>query len=253
MFFTNLVMLSRRTVKFAACMLAGLLASPALGEEKIHLVTESYAPMNFTENGELAGVSVDLLHKVMADAAIPYDMEIMPWARAYSLAESQNGYCVFTTVHNQERDQKFQWVEPLLHGFAYLIKKKGSEVKAASIEEATQYLVGTQRGDYTVGVLEARNFKKIDLAANIDVTLNKLLKGRIDLMPMTGPLLVELQGKGIPIEPIQVLAQDVNGLACNKQVSPATIAKMQASLDKFIADGTQARIFDRYGWVEKLK
>ena len=41
----------------------------------------------------------------------------------------------------------------------------------------------------------------------------------------------------------------VSALACNKSVPDALIAKLQARLDRLIADGTQQRIFDRYNLV----
>jgi polar amino acid transport system substrate-binding protein len=251
-YFTRPYLQNRFTRFFAALLIAGL-ACPALAADKIHLVTESYPPMNYSENGQLKGVSVELLQKAMADSGVAYDMEVMPWARAYALAENEKGYCVFTAVHNAERDKKFQWVEPLLHGYAYLIKKKGSDVHAKTIEEARKYLIGTQRGDYTVGVLKSMQFDRIDLASEINLTLNKLLMGRIDLMPMAGQLVVELQKKGTEIEPLLLLVSNVNGLACNKNIPPETVAKIQESLNKRIADGTQAAIFKKYGFVEGVK
>ena len=112
-----------------------------------------------------------------------------------ALAENRNGYCVFTTVHTEERDTRFQWVEPLLISYNYLVKSADSDVQAATLEEARQYLVGTQLGDYTADLLENLQFKRIDRASDINVTLNKLLLGRIDLMPMAGTLVDELRQK----------------------------------------------------------
>lgn len=248
-------LLRRSKSSLTACgalLLAAVAASPATADS-IHLVTESYPPFNYTDNGKLKGLSVELMHKVMEAAKLPYDMELMPWARAITLAEHNDGYCVFTTVHNKERDRRFQWVEPLLTSHAYLIKSTGSDVHAKTIDEAKQYLVGTQRSDYSVDILEAKQFKRIDLASEIDVTLNKLLLGRIDLMAMAGILVYELQEKGTPIEPVLVLAENINGVACNKSIPRETIAKMQDSLNKLIADGTQAAIFKKYSFNEGVQ
>jgi polar amino acid transport system substrate-binding protein len=187
------------------------------------------------------------MHLIMADAGLEYDMELMPWARAIALAENRNGYCVFTTVHNKERDTRFQWVEPLLTSYSYLVKSADSKVRAATLGEARQQLVGTQLGDYTVDILESLQFTRIDLASDIEVTINKLLLGRIDLMPMAGSLISELQQKGIPVKPLLVLNKSLNGVACNKEIPAETIAKMQASLDKLTEDGTWDGIFKKHG------
>ncbi len=221
--------------------------------DPIHLVTEEYPPFNYQEDGELRGLSVELMEAIMADAGLEYDMAIMPWARAVSLAENTPGHCVFTTVHNKARDNRFAWVQPLLTSYSYLVKKSGSPVKAETIEDARGYLVGTQRGDYTVGVLEEKGFKRIDLAAEFGVSLKKLLMGRIDLMPMAGTTAREEILKGTPIETTLLLVQNPNGVACNKDIDPAALAAMQASLNKLIENGTREAIFKKYGFVEGVK
>ncbi|MCO6185462.1 ABC transporter substrate-binding protein [Rhizobium sp. L1K21] len=248
-------MMMKRKCKYATTFAAliGFTAlcaghSPTLAAEKIHLVTEQYAPFNYSENGVLKGLTVELVEAVMNDAGLEYDMHIMPWARAIALAENKADHCVFATVHTSERDKRFKWVEPLVTARNYLTKWTGSDVHAETIEEATQYLVGSQLGDYTVDVLKSKGFERLDITSEIDLTLNKLIKGRIDLMPMADAMLKEKQAAGIPIEPMLVLTKVINSVACNKDMSDDVIAKMQASLDRITANGTKAAIFDKYGF-----
>lgn len=246
-----MVILKLRLIQKAAFFfMCAALSMGAAAANPLHLVTESYPPYNYAEDGELKGLSVELMQLIMADAGLEYDMELMPWARAIALAENKNGYCVFTTVHTKERDTRFQWVEPLLISYNYLVKSADSNVQAATLEEARQYLVGTQRGDYTADLLEGLQFKRIDLASDIEVTLNKLLLGRIDLMPMAGTLIDQLRQKGISVKPLLVLTKALNGVACNKEIPAETIAKMQASLDKLTEDGTWDSIYKKHGFKQ---
>ena len=247
-----MVLLKLRLIQKAAFfhLCAALAMATAAIASPLHLVTENYPPYNYAEDRELKGLSVELMHLVMADAGLEYDMELMPWARAIALAENKNGYCVFTTVHTEERNTRFQWVEPLLISYNYLVKRADSNVQAATLEEARQYLVGTQRGDYTAELLESLQFKRIDLASDIEITLNKLLLGRIDLMPMAGTLVDELRQKGTPLKPLLVLTKALNGVACNKEIPAETIAKMQASLTKLTEDGTWDSIYKKHGFKQ---
>jgi len=199
----------------------------------------------------LKGISVELMHLLMADAGLDYDMELMPWARAISLAENRNGYCVFTTVHTKERDKRFEWIGPLFTNHSYLVKSTNSNVQAPTLEAARKYLVGTQLGDYTVGVLEGLQFTRIDLASNIDITINKLVLGRIDLMPMAGSLVDELQTKGVLVTKLMTLNESPQSVACNKEIPAPAIARMQASLDKLIENGTWDTIFAKHGLNRK--
>jgi polar amino acid transport system substrate-binding protein len=232
-----------------AVALCALSLSPAQADP-LHFVIESYPPSNYMENGVLKGTSVDLMKAVMADAGIEYDIELMPWARAYALAQSKEDYCVFSTAQTPEREKLFQWVGPLLKGYNYLVRKKGSNVQANTLEEARKYIVGTQREDYTAAILRAERFERIDETSQLDLTLNKLLLGRVDLMPMGLQRLEELQAKGVQIEPVVILATSIYSMACNLHVPKALIAKMQASLDKMIANGTKTAIFKAYNQVE---
>lgn len=218
--------------------------------EPLQLLTEAYPPYNYQEDGLLKGLAVDLVKAVMDDAGVKYDMKIQPWARAYGLALNTADHCVFSTVHTPERDALFEWVEPLFGTEQYLVRKTGSNVNPANLEDAKRYLVGTQLGDYTEGLLKQGGFTRVDVTSEIDLTIKKLLAGRIDLMPMAASMVTDLQKKAVPVEPAVIFTRSVDSLACNKKTSPETLAKMRASLKKLIADGTQAGIFQRYKFTE---
>lgn len=228
-------------------LLALLVFTTSAHAETIKLNTEDYRPFNFREGNEYKGVGVEQVNLLMKDAGLDFSMEMMPWARAINLAATQPNNCVFTAVHNAERHPKFKWIEPLLKNRTVLVRKAGSDVNPGTIEEAKSYVVGTQRDDYTQNILEAHNFPKIDLAANQNLSLKKLLSGRIDLMPVSEDYYAGLKSEGNPIEVAVILAEDIYSIACNKSISDEIISKMQASLNKLIADGTQAALFKKYG------
>jgi polar amino acid transport system substrate-binding protein len=222
-------------------------ASPAMAQDTITFTTEDYPPYNFVENGAYKGVGYDQVMIILKETGIDHTVELMPWARAYAMAQSEAMTCVFTTAHTPERDQQFKWVQPLGHDRNIMAKKAGSAVHASNIDEARAYRVGTQRDDYTQTFLEKNGFEKIDLAASLDLTLKKLESGRIDMIPLSEKFYYDLVERGKPLEIQFVLTEQTFALACNKSVSDALIAKMQASLDKLIADGRQKAIFKQYG------
>lgn len=218
--------------------------------ETIHLVTESYPPFAYEQNGVIEGVSTDILKAVMADAGLDYDISVRPWARAYALASTEKDHCVFSTVHTTERDAKFAWVEPLFLGEAYLVRKIGTPVTPATLEEARPFRIGSQLGDYTVDILKARGFTRVDLAPEIDLTVKKLLAGRIDMMPMAASMITEERRKGVPIEPVVMLVANINALACNPDTPHEAVERMRHSLRKINTDGTRDAIFAHYDFHE---
>lgn len=233
-------------MKFLLAAIVTLLATSAAAEP-LKLVTEDYPPYAFRENGVLKGTSVEQLELVMKATGQDHTMEIMPWARALTLAETQPMYCVFTTTHNDERDAKFKWVEPLLSGRTLLVRRTGSDVNPADLQAASGYLVGATRDDFTADLLKAKGFAKLDLVTDFNLSLKKLLAGRIDMMPIAEDYYAKLRRDGIAIERVLVLSEQIFSLACNKSVPDAEITGMQAALDRLVADGTQAALFKKYG------
>src|ERR1700741_3112955 len=104
--------------------------------ETISFITEDYPPFAYRDGKDVKGATVDEINAIMADVGTPYTIDVMPWARAYSLAQTAPFTCAFVTAHNAERDKLFKWVEPLLIDHNILIKHRGSDVQAKDLDEA---------------------------------------------------------------------------------------------------------------------
>ncbi|TDK39010.1 transporter substrate-binding domain-containing protein [Rhizobium deserti] len=229
------------------------LASPALSEPThadapIALTTESYPPFSYREaDGTYRGVGIDQVTIIMREADLPYTIEIMPWARAITLAETQPRHCVFAAARTPDREPRFKWVVPLFIDVNILVRHAASAAKAATMDEARQFTIGTHREDYTEDLLKRLDFPKIDLSPDLDATLRKLLGQRIDMMPMSEGVYAKLKAEGMPIERVMAFSQQQLGMACNKDVPDAEIARMQTALDALIRQGDQKVILSRYG------
>lgn len=228
-----------------ALLSAFVFITPAQSAD-IKLTTEDYAPFNYKDGDNIVGLGADQVFEIMKRAGISYEVEMGQWTRAIGLAERETNYCVFTTAHTDERNDKFQWVEPLTSSKTYLIKKVGSDVNPASLEEAKTFSVGTQSGDYTESLLKNEGFSKIDTAKNYETSIKKLLAGRVDLVPATEDYFQSLKADGVDVEQALVLSTLNFAVACNKATDPELIKKMQTALDSMIADGTQEKILSKY-------
>ncbi|GAB4391476.1 MAG: transporter substrate-binding domain-containing protein [Kiloniellaceae bacterium] len=235
-----------KSLAVAALAAALLLPRPGAAEEKLRLTTEQYAPFNFEKGGQIVGLGADQVREIMRRSGLAYEMELLPWSRAIGLARERTMTCVFTTAHTVDRDTHFKWVEPLLVERTLLIRAAGSGVTAASVAEAKTYRTGTQTGDYTVELLRNAGFTEIDLARDLDLTLKKLLSGRVDLMAVSESFVHRLQAEGVPVEEVAVLFEQVFSIACSPKTPDAVVSRMQKALTGLIADGTQAEILARY-------
>ncbi|MGQ3211065.1 MAG: substrate-binding periplasmic protein [Shinella sp.] len=234
-----------KTLLLTLCLSLAPLSAPLA--ETLHFVTEEYAPFNYTKDGKLTGIAVDQIEVIAKAAGIDYTMEIMPWARAFATAESQPKTCVFTTGYNRERADRFLWVNPLLKDEMVLLKRKDGSKGPTTIKDALSLKAGSQRGDFAVEALEEMGFKDIDLAADIDISVRKLLSARIDLMPTSIKTYENLVKQGQPVEKAMLMAGQIYGLACQKDTPPDLVKRLQAELDTLIENGEQDRIFTAYG------
>jgi polar amino acid transport system substrate-binding protein len=236
-------------MKTALLLLASfILASDAAAQNPIVFVTESYPPFSYQEpGGKYRGAGIDQIEIIMQKTQVPYTVEILPWARAIAMAETQARHCVFAAARTAEREARFKWVVPLFIDRSILVRHGGSKVSAATMDEAKEYTVGTHRADYTEGLLRSFGFPKIDLSSDIDTTLRKLLEDRIEMMPMSEGVYEKLRAAGTAIEKVIVFSEQYLGIACNRATPDELIATMQANLDRLIKDGVQTAILGRYG------
>ncbi len=234
-----------KTLLLTLCLSLAPFSAPLA--ETLHFVTEEYAPFNYSKDGKIIGIAVEQVEAMAKAAGIDYTIEIMPWARAFAMAESQPMNCVFTTGYNRERADRFAWVNPLLKDEMVLLKRKDGSKGPANLQDALAMKVGSQRGDFAVEALEGLSFKEIDLAADIDISVRKLLSGRIDLMPTSIKTYENLVKQGQPVEKAMLMAGQIYGLACQKDTPPDLVKRLQAELDTLIEDGEQDRIFTAYG------
>jgi polar amino acid transport system substrate-binding protein len=227
-------------------LFAFLMLPTAAAAQTVSFFTEEYAPFNYRDGKVIKGATVEQVEKVMADIGVDYTLELVPWARAYGMAQTTPMTCVFATAHNGLRDPLFKWIEPLLVDRNILIKAKNSKVAADDLEDAKKYLVGTWREDYTETTLKEKGFPKLDVASDFNATLRKLLGGRIDMMPISELYFDKLKQEQ-PLEMVTVLSTQPMGVACQKDFPEDLRRRMQVALDKLIADGTQRQIFKKYG------
>lgn len=212
----------------------------------IVMLTEEYPPFGFTRGGEIVGSSVDQVRRIMAEVHPDYRLDIMPWARAIATAESSPDTCVFTTTLLPERKDRFKWVLSLNDDVLALVGRSGAGSRPVSIEAAKTLPVAVYRGDSGEIFAKANGFQRLDSAPSLELSLKKLLAGRVDLMLLSSSTVDDLRERGEPLEIIFNVETTRSGIACNPAVPDETIAAMQSSLDRLIADGFQAETVRRY-------
>jgi polar amino acid transport system substrate-binding protein len=203
--------------------------------DMLHLETEEYPPLNFVApygDNQITGISTEILRDVMIRAGILYDLELLPWERAYEDALKLPHHCVFSTTVTDERKALFKWVGPVATNKWVMYAAAGSAIGAKTLEDVRPYRIGGYVGDAEAQYLKQQGFN-IEETPSADLNVFKLAQGRIELWA-TSSMLATYLAKVDSIPPPKALfsfKEVPMALACNRDLDDAMVGKMQAALD----------------------
>ena len=212
-----------------------LFSQSALAERWL-AVTENAPPLQYMLDGDIKGVSTQLVRDVLEEAELSATFDMYPWARAMDVAMKRPNTLLFSTIRNSERESQFHWIGKLGRfqlGFVGLKTNLSLEIR--QIEDATQYVIGAMRDDYTHQFLLGNGFTADSLIvrSSLQELMDLLYKGRIDAFIIDRHLVCDLaQMYTFDCEQlhmvynIEALSVDVY-LAANKDSSSAEIKRLQ--------------------------
>lgn len=199
----------------------------------------------------VTGFATEKIRLIMERTGIDYEIVMLPWMRAYTLAEKTADTCVYSTTRVPEREPLFKWVGPTHENDWTLFGRADRAYKIASIEDARKYRIGAYNGDVRSEALIAEGFN-VDTVQDKLANPRKLMVGRIDLWASSvrvGSALVAENGWAGQIVPVLTFKRTELYLACNPSVPDALIAKMNATLRAMNSEGVSSAIERRYNYV----
>ena len=230
------------------CWVFYILFSSAVSAQTFQLKTENYPPFNLdNSDGEIIGISTDIVEALFKRADVKYELELLPWQRAYRLALEEANHAVFSTTQTTKRQQLFKWVGPIVDNNWVFLKQAGSNIVLKDLNDAKKYRVGGYRGDATALYLESKGFK-IDYVPKDYLNARKLDRGRIDLWA-TGQLLGPYYAKENGVENLEealIFNKTIMSIAFNINTSDKIIRKLNQELELMQSEGVLDLIKAKY-------
>jgi polar amino acid transport system substrate-binding protein len=230
-----------------------VLAVVSVQAQTLKVVTENYPPYNYTENGKVVGFSTEVVQEVLDRADLDYEINAYPWARTYSLAQSQPNTLIYSIGRNEKREKLFKWVDVIAPYNVYLYKMKGNDnVKVSNLNEAKNYKIGCVRKDVRTDYLEGHGFNNLDQTNSDVINLKKIFNGRIDLYPtdeIGGAYLAKQEGfDASKLEKVFFIEDLSSGLymAFSLKTDDAIVNKCKKALAEIKDDGTFEKIKAKY-------
>jgi polar amino acid transport system substrate-binding protein len=218
--------------------------------ETIKVVTEDWPPYNFAKpNGQVGGISTDIVRKVLNKSGLKYDIQVYPWARSFDMAKNQSHVMIYSIFRSREREHLFKWVCPLTDPvklYVYRLREN-KDINMTTIMDAKKYITGVTRGDYPHNYLVDLAFKEdthFQLSPSDSLNVKKLLSGRIDLVieaELTMRMILKQMGDHYamvtPIIQIRPSDSAPNCMAFGKKTPDNIVKRVQQALQSVKAQG----------------
>ncbi len=155
-------------------------------QETVEVVTETWKPFSYQEDGVVKGGATKIVRAVLEKAGIEYTMTVYPWARAYKIASRRGSVLIFAMVRTSQREPMFNWVgrvAPTDKSSFYRFKGR-IDIAVASLEDAKKYVIGVNIDSDKHQFLVKHGFKKLSLVTKQELSPKQLMAGHIDLWLM---------------------------------------------------------------------
>ncbi|WP_321369889.1 transporter substrate-binding domain-containing protein [uncultured Desulfuromusa sp.] len=227
----------------------------SFAQPSLLVMTEDLPPFNFSDHGEVVGISTEIVRHIFKQAGVsmdPEDIQLYPWTRAYHKIQNSPGTALFSMARTEKRENLFCWVGPLLDVTIGIIAKKNDHITINSIADLERYRIGSVRDGAPEQLLIKRGVpqKSLERLAFPEPNIKKLQAGRIDLfvfnVQTTRYLMLRLGINPDEYETVFVLKNLELYLALHRQTDHQLVQSLQKSLDKMkIPDADGLSLFDR--------
>ena len=215
-------------------------------------LTEEYFPFNYTDGGEVKGVSADLIRLIWARLGLPrQQIRAVPWARAYERIQHQPGTVLFSMARSPERESLFRWVGPIMNVRFVLFAKRDKHIALAGFDRLKGYSIGTLREDISDTILAPyASANTIEPVADMRQNVLKLKEDRLDMVAyeeFSWPHLVTRFGLDpSDFEAVLVLRETPVYYAFHHDTPAETVAAFQQALDSIKETAAYQHILSRY-------
>ncbi len=165
----------------ASAALLGAFASSATAQS-VTFATVDWAPYYHSELPEKGFVSA-LTKEAFARNGYDFSVEFMPFSRAMKSAKNGTFDGVLGAWYNEERDQDFEFSEPIVDTANVLMAQNEVDIDSYdSLEDLQGYSIAVSRGWAYGGGFDEADFLDKEVADDQIQNMRKLFRGRVDMM-----------------------------------------------------------------------
>jgi len=236
---------------------AFILAPPSGAQtQSMTFVMENFPPFIVDDHGSGSGPFPEVVRAACVAMKIPCTLKLLPWRRAYAMAEAGSVDGIFVLARNAEREKHFHFTDPVFQSSFVVISRKPEFVYAEprDLNGLTVAMYGPSAISKKMHDL-AKTLPSMRLEMEIDnrLVLRKLRAGRYPepaaaVMNKDVALQLIAQEKLSGLNMAGEYEPVVYGIGMpRKRVSPEQAERFNRTLRELIRQGTVKAIADKYG------
>jgi len=218
---------------------------------QLRLITEPWSPVSYEDDGIAKGFAVELVNQLQASMGSGYPVEVLPWARGFSIASSTPNVMLFATSVDEDRRKQFDFVGPILTSKISLYTRTEDIIEINSIEEVKRAgLVGAYRGSLGEGVLRRAGVDQLLIASFPQQNAKQLMRGRVRFWCQAdvavNSLLSEIGIKPERVKPVFVVSEIDLYLAFSAGTDESVITLWSEALIKYKDSGLYRKLYRQW-------
>ncbi|MCP4021120.1 MAG: amino acid ABC transporter substrate-binding protein [Desulfobacteraceae bacterium] len=151
--------------------------------QKLAIAYVDFPPYEYMENGQPAGIMVAIVKRLFRKADIEYELQYLPFKRAYNKVKLGRIDGLFNFYKIPERLAYFDYSKPIIQNPLVFFIRKESKITFQELKDLSGLTVGAMLG-YTYGSeFDNTTLFVIDRAVSHFSNFSKLFYGRIDAYP----------------------------------------------------------------------
>ncbi len=240
-------------MKILKVLLLLFILSSLLHSVEITIVTEEFPPYNYQVDGEMKGISSEIVLAVLKEINVKAKIISYPWSRAYLLASTKKNHLIYSIARISEREKLFHWVGSIApYSTSFYKLKSRQDIKVNSLNDAKQYKIGCSNADVITEYLQSLNFTHLEVVSKDVQNLYKLLSNRIDLIAyddISFSYMIEKEGLDIgKYERVYLLEElsDQLYMAFSKSTNIQLVEKFRKGLESIKRKGIFDKIQKKY-------
>ncbi|WP_408005495.1 substrate-binding periplasmic protein [Pseudomonas huanghezhanensis] len=152
--------------------------------DQYQLVTEEWAPYNYSQNDQLTGMTTEIVRAIMALTGDDFDVVVLPSMRSSRVLKTRPKTILFSMFRNTEREALYKWVGPIVEESIYPYQLFSSKDPVNSLEQLLHApRITTRNAGLIPEVLQSKGFTNLDKSATSSLQLYRMmLAGRTELI-----------------------------------------------------------------------